>query len=243
MKAILTTKMPLLLGALLLAAPTAPAFYNPQPGRWLNRDPQENVREPAYCFVLNQSSSNYDPDGRITVIPTSVVTTNPCGAYDILFSFLLDRPLQEDGYIVQKIDNTALSAPCGRQKVKSRTVYWEAFPLLTTSGIIRSVWDRRYLASAGETHGANASIGEIKFFYARTTGNLAAPASGWRSGGGYIGSGSSTAGSSLQVTESEPVWWNRNSDGGESTSTAVVTSIWNCCCAQGFRYSIIRHRP
>jgi hypothetical protein len=61
MRAILKTKMPLLLGALLLAAHTAPAFYNPQPGRWLNRDPiEEHGGKNLYRQLDNDSLSRVD---------------------------------------------------------------------------------------------------------------------------------------------------------------------------------------
>ena len=67
MKAILRPKMFLLLGALLLAAHPAPAFYNPQAGRWLNRDPiGEEGGENLYAFGYNNPVSEVDPDGLAT---------------------------------------------------------------------------------------------------------------------------------------------------------------------------------
>jgi hypothetical protein len=56
MKAILRAKMPLLLGTLLLAAHTAPAFYNPQPGRWLNRDPHPELEQESDSVFLRNAA-------------------------------------------------------------------------------------------------------------------------------------------------------------------------------------------
>jgi hypothetical protein len=61
MKTILRTKMTLLLGALLLAAHSAPAFYNPQTGRWLNRDPiEERGGKNLYRLLDNDSLRRVD---------------------------------------------------------------------------------------------------------------------------------------------------------------------------------------
>jgi hypothetical protein len=58
----------LLAGLLMLSmgADRVLAFYNPNTGRWLSRDPiEEKGAKYLYGFVLNNPTGNWDPDGRI----------------------------------------------------------------------------------------------------------------------------------------------------------------------------------
>ena len=45
---------------------TASAFYNPETGQWLSRDPiEERAGSPLYCFSGNDSVDRIDRDGRL----------------------------------------------------------------------------------------------------------------------------------------------------------------------------------
>jgi hypothetical protein len=60
----LMTKLLLLAGCLAGFAPVAQAFYNPDTGRWLNRDPiEEKGGINVYSFVNNAPPNIVDPDG------------------------------------------------------------------------------------------------------------------------------------------------------------------------------------
>ena len=59
-------KAPMLFSILLLAISLQPAsaFYNPQTGRWLNRDPIEETAGPdLYSFSSSDACNSYDPLG------------------------------------------------------------------------------------------------------------------------------------------------------------------------------------
>lgn len=73
--------MPLLLGTLLLAAHTATAFYNSQPGRWLSRDPiEERGGLSLYGLVDNAPVAAIDNLGRARG-GELLACVDPCGAY------------------------------------------------------------------------------------------------------------------------------------------------------------------
>jgi hypothetical protein len=77
MKSMRTASIPILVCALLFVAPAVPAFYNPQTGRWLNRDPVEerggrNLTE----FVANNPVQHSDMLGMF-------VSGNPDDAWSI----------------------------------------------------------------------------------------------------------------------------------------------------------------
>jgi hypothetical protein len=65
MKLKLMTKVLLLVGFLAGFAPVAQAFYNPDTGRWLSRDPiEESGGLNIYSFVGNNAKKYFDADGR-----------------------------------------------------------------------------------------------------------------------------------------------------------------------------------
>ncbi len=64
----------------LLVGRDALAFYNPQTGRWLSRDPIEELGgKHLYGFVLNDPLNNLDRDGRALVIAVPVLTVAVAG--------------------------------------------------------------------------------------------------------------------------------------------------------------------
>src|SRR3974390_1466007 len=117
----------------LLCGASAFAFYNPSTGKWLNRDPVEERGGTAlYLFCNNETTSGHDADGRITV---TTVTQPPyitvCGSYKIEWSFALDNPPKEDGYIVQKVTYeyhyTDTEDTEKHETTDFTKVYWEAW--------------------------------------------------------------------------------------------------------------------
>jgi len=76
-KLFLTMFSSLFLGCSVVT-PSVHAFYNPQPGRWLNRDPIEEAGgRNLYGFVLNNPTSHWDPDGRKVQICCRDVNDSP----------------------------------------------------------------------------------------------------------------------------------------------------------------------
>lgn len=96
MKTILKSGLFLALGALLLAAPTVFGFYNPQAGRWLNRDPiEESGGRNLYVITGNSALNKVDAAGKLSIViqgtkvDGSIENTDICPlkSIDVVFSF------------------------------------------------------------------------------------------------------------------------------------------------------------
>ena len=213
-------------------------------GRWQSRDPiGENGGFNPYSFVNNSPFSSIDLKGLITV---RTLTTDPqtdCGSYDVKWNFILDHAAAEDGYIVQKVVFQGEWSSCVRGVSKNRVKpYWEAWLVKAGSQWATGQIDWNYTDNGADSknYGTKSKIpkgqtGEIKFFYAKKTGNLGDPAKGPAKPDSITGwnPGSKTGTSGyLASTENEPSWWKDSSDGGEASATRSVLVTWDCCCGK-----------
>jgi len=83
-------KLALLACVLLLTAHAAPAFYNPQSGRWLSRDPiEEKGGLLLYAFINNNPVNGYDADGRVgQIVGGAIVGCAVNAGWSLFTSFL-----------------------------------------------------------------------------------------------------------------------------------------------------------
>jgi RHS repeat-associated protein len=214
-------------------------YYSPTTGRWTSRDPIGlQGSNPLYGYVSNDPITSYDPDGRITVKTITKKPTTSCGSENVDFEFTLDRPPSEDGYVVQKIifkyNYTDTEDTDHHQTTDFTKTYWEAwFVKGTKSTQPPSVSDHSHWEGKGRATGTHSSVGEIKFFYKRNTGDLGDygtppskpdPSTGWQSGDG------SSWSIGLPWTDKEPKWWKNDPDNGEASASRSVNTDWNCKC-------------
>ena len=243
--------LPILLAltAVLLHAIPAHAFYDARQGRWLIRDPIEEAGgKNLLCFVQNDPVTAIDKDGRITVSEVLIAGgkngggtfKGDCGEFRVFWNFVLDSPSKEDGYLVQEVTISDKYKPCGTKGKRSLTTYWEYWTVSANStipvGKISGYTDQASQIGTGPSEGIYVSRGEIKFFYKSTTGDLDAPGSGWKPG-------DDPRSGLLPSTTQKPIWWNRDSDNGEKSSSRIASATWDCCCAKKNQFSTIYWRP
>jgi hypothetical protein len=227
----------------LLVAREAFAFYNPQTGRWLSRDPvQERAERTLYTFVKNDPQDKADLRGALTIshIPRAGETL-PCGGFKVDFEFRLDDPQNWaiDGYFVQEIRVTERFNPCNRPNAPGSIArmrpFWEAFPNLPFLGIAWS-FDTFYFLGAhgvGATPGSGGLLswhhawGEVKFFAKTTTGFLELL---WGHGDPSSGDAPST--------NTKPTWWD-DDEAVEGPASHSVISYWDCCCGKNISSYVI----
>lgn len=110
---------------LIVAWQDASAFYNPQTGRWLNRDPiAEAGGKNVHGFLANATTSAIDKDGRQFINFLRGVPT-PCGGWDVVWVYDLGAvPIPV--YLVQEIIVVENYNRCGRSVVHDAIVFYEA---------------------------------------------------------------------------------------------------------------------
>ena len=104
-------------------------YYNPEVGRWVNRDPiQEWGGLNVYAFVRNRAPNEVDPDGLLgyySVQPDGPLALD-CGFGRWVVGFTFDAA-ETDGYVIQKISLVYRSRYCCLDKdVKRTKVFYEA---------------------------------------------------------------------------------------------------------------------
>jgi hypothetical protein len=207
-------KTPLFLSIMLLAISLQPAsaFYNPQTGRWLNRDPiEERGGTTIFCFLSNDPLNHIDKDGRISVQLQSL-TVNKCGGFAASFIYTLENYPSEDGYIVQEVTITETVAACNLAPKSIPDHFWEAWAVSAgTQAAPVSVTDP---VGRNETFGANGNgtySGSIRFFL-----KSLADVSTWTRDG------------NLLKSTSQPTWWNSTTT--EPGGSRSITFDFKCCC-------------
>jgi hypothetical protein len=230
--------------ALLTLAPlSGRSFYNASTGRWLNRDPvAERGGVNLYGFAENRPLEKYDPLGMLSAQNWGQSPGN-CGQFSIEWSFLLQNPAPDYGYIVQHVTLSGSMSDClGNNVPIKRYDYWEAFPIdkqaTRMAGGYTDTWAWSPPAPSplgpgpfGDTgsRGEVTLTGQAKFFLSTTTGDLGtigSPASPlyppWTLGGDDTISGSAPS------TTVQPTWWNDPAQ--EMTGVRSVKAKWSCCC-------------
>lgn len=213
---------------------TAFAFYNPNLGRWLPRDPLGEADSPnRHGFLRNNPPNEVDIDGRITVKRTDYAW-NICRNVTVKWRFILDSPAPCDGYLVQEVSNyeEVLPCPCkgrarpanrlefnGNQFLQNR--YWEAFAIARGQ---TDPTDIAHMLIPFDTVGSALSRGTAKFFCSVMTGPLELF---WLDQVPEAGPAPST--------RTQPVWWNLWPIEGPAGRSLAVD--WTCC--QGRAYAFI----
>jgi hypothetical protein len=121
--------------AWLSSAPLGWCFYNPQTGRWLNRDPAGEAGGcNAYAFAVNGPTLKFDPDGRL--IMDGVLITTPrlllldnyqCGFASFRVDFELELLAPDNGWIIQHLRKEVNVTDCADRPVATRNHSFEAF--------------------------------------------------------------------------------------------------------------------
>ena len=238
------------LGLLLLACsvltPSVHAFYNPQPGRWLNRDPvEERGGQNLNGFVHNSVVNGFDKDGRLTVLPLSKIQSQ-CASINFTFLFQVDFStcLDGKGYLVQenKLYKTKVGCcgPSGFGTADLAAHFWEAFAVDATSADGLSHIDQVAHSDFANSSGGFAAVGEIRFFCQETTGylgedtppsqmpNTPGPIPEWKTGTKKTGKGITIDTGGAPWTETEPYWWTTGQQ-QDGPATRSVNVGWDCC--------------
>ena len=187
---------------------------------------------------------------RLTVTTqTGQVWQGNCGAYEVDWSFRLDRPAPDDGYIVQQIDRNEWTGDCPAQGAPAPlSPYWEAWfvekgrkrDALT---IATGTTDSSTLDTPQPgTSGMLSSTGTVKFFTTGTTGDLGVDWRAWTPG--WLGplqdrlnppGGKVAESGDLPSTDVQPTWWNYAPV--EGPAGRGVSVWWNCCDADKTKHT------
>jgi hypothetical protein len=219
--------LPLVACALLLVAPAAPAFYNPQTGRWLNRDPiEERGGYNLQTMVNNNPVSQVDVDGR-TTFKLRTFDKDECGWAHAIWGFTLDSAAPCDGYFVQKVTLQRRRRFCGYPgdyAYYSETA-WEIWPFKVSKDASQSaepLADSFKLSQYSQSDGTMITLGVMRFVCERDFGNDQ-PLK-WPTGkvlDGIIDTGI------LPHAKTKPAWWSK----GFEEASHSLTSNWVCCCS------------
>jgi len=213
-------------------------YLHPNMGRWLSRDPlQEIAGLSLYSFLSNGGINAVDADGRILVTLKSKVVRN-CGGFTVEFEFETQNPTVE-GYLVQEIQVTTNDKTCDKPPQTITPTgpnhYWELWGPYPKSpeGQVISALDT---SERNETWGSNGSgtfSGTIRFFPKSVTKELNEQNGGWKRGDGKTGPDNQL------FTTIPPVWWNTpQTEPGASRS---VSYDYKCCCP--WRYNNVTTTP
>jgi hypothetical protein len=203
--------------ALLGGIENGQCFYNPQPGRWLSRDPIGEVEENLYGFCNNSPMVSIDPDGRISVSHDELKKFS-CGGWSVNFTYTLDGNASCKGYIVQMVTITENIAPCGGPYVKTVASHWERVPKVnpmnSTPTIETTAPDLSASVTRKNTKGFRGVDVKLKFFCEPLD------FTGWTPSDPSWGFS----------TFSAPAMWSNPSAPGEAEASRSVSAAWNCCC-------------
>ena len=232
--------------------------YGPAIGRWLSKDPLAIVNvSQSYEYVANDVVNGVDPSGLLTIQPRSrKLGKIPCGTEARMsWDFYLDTPTQPghrrkgapcDGYFVQHVTVYCLVSPCDDcldlEKVTSHD-YWEAWPV--RRGQRKSLLRRRNtdatdtarFTARQKSCGYYVQLGEVRFYCASVTGNLASPTSGWHNprkwGVKHYASTPEfrTTPSLLLSIGTQPRFWRSKAVDGPSYRSFALD--WQCCKCPG----------
>lgn len=205
--------LPILACALLLAAHTAPAFYNPETGRWLNRDPiVEKGGKTLYGFCLNNPGNSSDMYGLLSI---SFVSggLRPCGGWNVFWR-IDPGPLDGPAWIVSRVTVSENYSKCPGKPVRQEETWFEARQI----GPNQAIFDQDQelgVERAFGTRRADARTALIPYRQPFTSDIIA-----W-------GHQVPAAGDTMFSTFQEPIWWPEES---YDSATRSTWSQWTCCC-------------
>jgi hypothetical protein len=137
MKTKRTALVLLIVCASLLLAHDALAFYNPQTGRWLSRDPiEERGGKNLYAFVANDPIKSIDSLGQLRLVMESIKApkaTSDCGGAESTIKYRLDGAVGKSGWLIQHVKGDYKVTDCKGNPIKGKYgtfEYWEAWHVI-----------------------------------------------------------------------------------------------------------------
>ena len=173
-----------------------------------------------------------------------------CGARRVRWTFALDAPATEDGYIVQRIRNLQTIENCpsnvGSISTTPTMEFWEAWDVKKGDTVDWTTTRDHWTDESGrppETtkSGMQASLGTVKFFLRSVTGDLGGFGVAPAAAGSSWGPGKAPPSGALPSTQSEPSWWNTTP--AEGPARRWASSWWNCCGEESAHFSKIDSSP
>lgn len=208
-----------------LGAMPVDAFYNPNTGRWLNRDPLEEAGgRNIHGFVNNATLTAFDKDGRLTVTREKDESAQ-CEQIIFKFWFALDWPAHCEGYIVQENrvyldeskDCCATFVPPPDKLVDH---VWEAFPIGIGEGTFEAsgggFTDGVRYRGVDKSSGALIAHGVVKFFCRERSPEIETQ---WTPDLRVTGE--------ARATRTRPTWWDEEPN--EGPAYRIVEGDWDCC--------------
>lgn len=233
------TCLAILQGSLLLVLSEFPALatYNPQAGRWLNRDPfnesgwmllngdrmplisQLTKVSPLYVFLYNNSIMYADLLGALTLTKKNDPSPINCGGggiYTILFHL---APTEQNAYIIQEVTVTEVVRKCSGTVVSGYpkvTTYYEAWAIANESAVNDNF---NLPAEANGTYGHKVMHGRAAFFWIGQLPPTFVPGSvSWAMG--------------MPATETMPSFWGMTGSWISNYVTHTMHTSWSCCCGK-----------
>ena len=221
------------LTAWLLAAQTGWTFYNPQTGRWLDRDPiQEGGGNNLYGFLKNDPPAAVDLRGwiRIQFVRHDSET---CNYDEVAWRYEIDRPEGApcDGYMVQEVRIHTRQDLCCHEipnaPVVPTTQFWEAMPV-TLGGRTPGFEDTSGVGAGtvADAVGNYYVEAEVKFFCRAPTPGVSEVGTGVLEQTPFWITRIVTGGQTLQSL-TQPPWWSSPPVEGPATRTRRL--LWDCC--------------
>ncbi|MEM1255782.1 MAG: DUF4157 domain-containing protein [Cyanobacteria bacterium P01_H01_bin.21] len=190
-------------------------------------------KSPAYDLTPMQQHG--DTIQRLS-ITNEQSSKGDCGAYQVRWTFSLDNPAPEDGYIVQQIDYYEDTATCNQPTVTQQAdnpvlTFWEAWFVPQGMKVDQTTVDDKWTdqSSAGEHKNSSGDIlalGTVKFFSKTTTGDLGDFGKAPQVGGSGWAPGKEPQSGALPSTHTKPGWWYNEIEG---PTFRYAGSRWNCC--------------
>jgi hypothetical protein len=172
-----------------------------------------------------------------------------CGQRRIRWVFALSNAAPEDGYIVQHIRSLETMAACPSDisytELTPKLEFWEAWKVKKGEKLdwttVQDGWtDGSTRPSNPNTSGTQTSLGTVKFFTQKVTGDLGdfeqAPVGNTAWGPGKV----PTSGA-LPSTPTEPAWFKGAPTEGPANRWA--SSWWNCCGENSKHFSRVDSKP
>ena len=222
--------------------PAANAFYNPQPGRWLNRDPIGDTGGlNEFSFVINSPVNAFDLLGQAMRETTPGNTYSGCGSWGRTRALGDTTTFSTPVYIVQEITRSIQVRNCRNGVIYSSSHhYWEAFGPFPANQLIFTA-DNWSLEASGlpifgnpdmsESKGSDSIIASASIFPVSTTGDLGSvgiPPAGTPPGASLWLPGMDPLAGDLPATTIQPTWWNAPPLSGPMNLS--VNFSWDCCC-------------
>jgi len=186
---------------------------------------------------------------RLTLTPNLKDKGN-CGARRTRWTFSLDSPAPDDGYIVQWIRGLETIEACPSNvssiSLTPTVEYWEAWDVTKGNTVdwttTRDNWtDESHRGEGTNQSGCQASLGTVKFFLRSVTGDLGGFGVAPAASGSAWGPGKAPMSGALPSTLSKPSWWDNTPTEGPARRWA--SSWWNCCGEESKHFSRIDSNP